>query len=102
MEQLIRGVIELDERTDKMVREKEASIEEDKSGLQKRFSEMEADERESSKKAAKESYDEIYSDAMDVVDKIKEKNHLKLEQVDDIYKKHKDELVEEAFRLLDI
>ena len=102
MEHLIRSVIELDERTDAMVRQEEKAIDDEKTGLQKHFTEMEVDEREASKASAKESYDKIYNEAMDVVAGIKENNRKKLESVDAVYKAHKAELVEEAFQLLDI
>ena len=102
LEQLIRSVIELDERTDAMVEKQEKTIDEEKADLQKRFTEMEVDERESSKASAKDSYDTIYNEAMGVVDEIKENNRKKLESVDSVYKAHKAELVEEAFQLLDI
>ena len=99
---MIRSVIELDERTDAMVEKQETTIDEEKADLQKRFTEMEVDEREASKATAKESYDKIYNEAMDVVEGIKENNRKKLESVDAVYKAHKAELVEEAFQLLDI
>ena len=87
---MIRSVIELDERTDAMVRQEEKAIDDEKADLQKHFTEMEVDEREASKASAKDSYDAIYNEAMDVVEGIKENNRKKLE------------LVEEAFQLLDI
>lgn len=102
MEQLIRSVIALDEKTDKMVQDKESSIEDEKSALQKHFSEMEADEREGSKDAAKAGYDKIYSEALEVVDEIRKANHEKLEEVSAVYKEHRKELVEQAFQLLDL
>lgn len=102
MEQLIRSVIALDEKTDKMVQDKESSIEDEKSALQKHFSEMEADEREGSKDAAKAGYDKIYSEALEVIDEIRKANHEKLEEVSAVYKEHRKELVEQAFQLLDL
>lgn len=102
LEQLIRGVISLDEKTDKMVHDKESSIEAEKSALQKHFTEMEAEEREGSKDAAKAGYDKIYNEAMEVVDKIRKANHEKLDEVSAVYKEHKKELVEQAFQLLDL
>ncbi|MEJ8786272.1 hypothetical protein [Peptoniphilus sp. HCN-40583] len=102
MEHLIRSVIDLDERTDAMVRNEEKAIDDEKADLQKHFTELEVDEREASKASAKESYDKIYNEAMGVVEGIKENNRKKLESVDAVYKAHKAELVEEAFQLLDI
>ena len=102
LEQLIRGVISLDEKTDNMVHDKESSIEAEKSALQKHFTEMEAEEREGSKDAAKAGYDKIYNEAMEVVDEIRKANHEKLDEVGAVYKEHKKELVEQAFQLLDL
>lgn len=102
LEHLIRSVIDLDERTDAMVRNEEKAIDDEKADLQKHFTELEVDEREASKASAKESYDKIYNEAMGVVEGIKENNRKKLESVDAVYKAHKAELVEEAFQLLDI
>ncbi|MDY3118095.1 MAG: hypothetical protein SOW18_00990 [Peptoniphilus sp.] len=102
MEHLIRSVIELDERTDAMVQTREKAIDDEKADLQKYFTEMEVNERDASKTSAKESYDTIYNEAMEVIEEIKENNRKKLETVDAVYKAHKSELVEKAFQLLDI
>ncbi|MDQ0508516.1 Uncharacterised protein [Aedoeadaptatus ivorii] len=102
MEQLIRNVIDLDEKTKKMVESKESAIRNEKSQMQKIFSEMEVEQRERSKQVAREQYDEIYGEARAVVDEIAENNRKMLDRVDEIYNRHKEELVEEAFNLLDI
>lgn len=85
-----------------MVESKESAIRNEKSQMQKIFSEMEVEQRERSKQVAREQYDEIYGEARAVVDEIAENNRKMLDRVDEIYNRHKEELVEEAFNLLDI
>lgn len=101
MERLIRGVIDLDEKTKKMVEKKELSFDEEKAQLQERLSEMENDAREASRSEAKASYDAIYQRTMKEVSDIDDYNRERLERVDAIYRRHKDELVEEVFQFLD-
>lgn len=100
MEDMIRQVLQMDEKTKKLVKESEKKLEAEKAETETRLNQLEVEGHEESKQAAIDEYNRVYAKALDEVKEIEEENQRKIDAVDAFYQENKEDLVEKAFRMI--
>lgn len=97
MKDKIEGILEIDKKTQDIVAKTEKAIEEERENLRITLTKMENEATENAKKIAQDEFDKIISEAEDKANKKRQANEEILKEVDTLYEKNKEELINTAF-----
>lgn len=100
MENFIQDIINLDKKTKEFTEKSEKELEQSKAEIQDMLNNFELVSHEEGKKKAMEMYERVYDQAMEEVEDISKQNQKVLEGVEEVYHKNKEQLVDEAIKLL--
>lgn len=97
MKSQINKVLEIDEKTQKLVKDTEKKIEKVREEFRKRATDMENFALEDAKKTAQEEFDKIIEEAKSIATKKEDDDKEKLKEIDELYNKNEKKLIDRAF-----
>lgn len=97
MKDKIEGILAIDKKTQDIVEETEKKIKEGREKLKETLTNMENESNENAKKSAQEQFDAIISKAEEEAKKREDANKEKLKEIDLLYEKNKQSLIDTAF-----
>ena len=97
LKERIEGILDIDKKTQDITEKTEVEIEREREDLRITLTNMENESNERAKTIAQEKFDEILKEAEEKANKRKSENEESLKEVDILFEKNKEILLEEAF-----
>ncbi|WP_036730366.1 MULTISPECIES: hypothetical protein [Peptoniphilus] len=97
MKETIESIIDIDNRTEELVKQTDLEEERLREELRKKLTDMESKANNEAKIKAQEIFDKIISEAGLEVERRKLENSKRLKKIDENYENNKDYLIEKAF-----